>query len=187
VPSNVRNLAVAIGDATVTLTYEIPSGADRVVIMRSSAGVAAQTVYSGNSNTYTDRGLTNGTEYRYVVASVDGAGNRSGGVAIVVTPSRNLLKAPKDGARLKRPPKLAWARQAETAYYNVQLFRGDVKILSRWPRKATLPLRKSWKFNGRRYTLTRGLYRWYVWPGFGPRVQATYGQMLGARSFQIVR
>ncbi len=53
--------------------------------------------------------------------------------------------------------------------------------------KANLVLQKKWKFQGRKYTLTAGVYRWYVWPGFGARAAANYGEMLGFSSFTIVR
>jgi hypothetical protein len=66
------------------------------------------------------------------------------------------------------------------------LYRGSVKILSAWPVKANLVLQKRWKFQGRKYTLTAGGYRWYVWPGFGARAAANYGEMLGFSSFTIV-
>jgi len=170
----------------VTLRYDIPDGVDHVVIKRSTSGGAAERVYSGTADTFTDRGLSNGTEYRYVVACVNQAGNESTGVVIVLVPRRNLLRFPKDGARLKKAPKLMWARDAEASYYNVQLMRKGVKILSSWPSKPTYKLSKSWKYRGRKYKLKPGTYQWYVWPGYGPRSQVVYGQLLGSRSFRIV-
>ena len=107
-------------------------------------------------------------------------------MAIAVTPRRNYLRSPKDGAKLSKPPKLVWVRNSEASYYNVQLFRGNRKILSTWPSKATLLLSRAWKYQGHRYTLSRGTYRWYVWPGFGARSNVDYGEMLGFSSFQIV-
>jgi hypothetical protein len=171
----------------VKLTYELAPGVDHVTISRSAANENAQTVYEGVATSWTDRGLANGVEYRYLVRSADAAGNSSPGVAIAVTPRRNYLRAPKDGARLRKPPKLVWVRNAEASYYNVQLFRGDEKILSAWPSKATFRLRSRWTFQSAKQRLTAGAYRWYVWPGFGPRSRVDYGAMLGSRTFQIVR
>jgi hypothetical protein len=171
----------------VTLTYELAAGVDHVTITRSTATGDPKTVYEGNATSFTDRGLANGIEYRYVVRSADATGNRSAGVAIAVTPRRNYLRAPKDGARLKKPPKLTWARNAEASYYNVQLFRGEQKILSRWPVRASLKLKRTWKYAGRKYRLTKGIYRWYVWPGYGAPSEADYGELLGSRTFEIVR
>jgi hypothetical protein len=171
----------------VTLTYELAAGVDHVTIRRSTADGDARTVYTGNAMSFTDRGLANGVEYRYVVRSADAAGNSSPGVAIAATPRPNYLRAPKDGARLSKPPKLTWARNGEASYYNVQLFRGEQKILSMWPVKASVKLRRTWKYQGKHYTLTKGLYRWYVWPGFGARSNVDYGELLGSKSFQMMR
>ncbi len=122
-----------------------------------------------------------------MIVSVAPNGQQSAGVAAVALPKPSLLRSPKDGARLKKPPKLLWAKNSEAAYYNVQLFRGKVKILSTWLVPASLALKRTWKYQGRRYTLTRGVYRWYVWPGFGARSAVDYGDLLGSRSFEITR
>ena len=39
----------------------------------------------------------------------------------------------------------------------------------------------------KRYALTPGVYTWYVWPGFGPRSAAEYGQLVGSSTFTVVR
>jgi hypothetical protein len=183
----VSDLRAVAGDARVTLTYKLAAGVDHVTITRSAASGDPQKVYEGNATSFTDRGLANGVEYRYVVRSADAAGNSSAGVAIAVTPRRNYLRAPKDGARLRKPPKLVWVPNAEASYYNVQLFRGEEKILTAWPSKATFRLRSRWTFQGARQRLAAGHYRWYVWPGFGARSRVDYGAMLGSRTFEIVR
>jgi hypothetical protein len=187
-PANVTGFKAVAGDGRVQLSWQIPSGVDHVVITRAlTAGGNAQQIYTGSGRSYTDRGVTNGLEYRYLIISVSQRGDQSAGVAAVALPRRNLLRSPKDGAKLKKPPKLMWSKNSEAAYYNVQLFRGNVKILSFWPLKPSLALKRTWKYQGHRYTLTRGTYRWYVWPGFGARAKVDYGEMLGARSFQITR
>jgi hypothetical protein len=144
-------------------------------------------VYSGTARTFTDRGLTNGVEYRYVVVVDDAAGNQSVGVALVVVPRRDLLKSPKNGARLKKAPRLVWTADAEADYYNAQLLLSGVKVLSAWPTRPQLQLRKTWRFSGRKYALKPGLYTWYVWPGYGARASVDYGELLGSRTFRIVR
>jgi hypothetical protein len=184
-PPEVTNLRAVAGDRRVTVTYKLVAGIDHVTINRSTANGDPQTVYEGNATAFTDRGLANGVEYRYVVRSEDGAGNSSPGVAIAATPRRNYLRAPKDGAKLKAPPKLTWATNGEASYYNVQLFRGEVKILSTWPIRSTFQLKRTWKYKGRKYKLAKGVYRWYVWPGFGPRSAVDYGELLGSKTFQI--
>ena len=48
-------------------------------------------------------------------------------------------------------------------------------------------LTRQWKYAGKRYKLTPGIYTWYVWPGIGPRSAAEYGPLIGSSSFRIVR
>jgi hypothetical protein len=192
-PADVPNLQLFPGDGFVRLVWGAVPGAARYLVYRSASGARAladghgEVVYTGTATTYTDRGLRNGVEYRYVVVSEDAAGNQSAGVGSAAVPRVNLLRSPKDGAKLKQPPKLVWARNAEANYYNVQLFRGQVKILSTWPLGASVKLKRTWKFQGRRYTLTKGVYRWYVWPGFGARSAVDYGELLGSNSFEMTR
>jgi HYR domain len=188
IPQNVRSLKAEAGDRRVRLSWQLPAGIDHVVVARSlTAGGDAQNVYTGKAESFLDRTVVNGLEYRYLVVSVDAAGNASAGVAAVALPKASLLRSPKEGARLKKPPKLVWVRNAEAAYYNVQLYRGDRKIFSAWPNRAALTLKRTWKYERRKYTLTPGTYRWYVWPGFGARSAVDYGESLGFSTFQIVR
>jgi len=187
-PPNVGVVGVAALDGTLVLTWQPPPGRDHVVVTRSNSdGSAEKVVYSGEGSRYEDQGLENGIEYRYVIRCVDASGNRSAGVAIVAVPHRNMLRSPKDGAALKKPPKLVWARDAEADYYNLQLLRNNVRIFAAWPTKTTFALKKGWKYQGRKYALRPGRYEWFVWPGVGPRKDATYGTLLGARSFVILR
>jgi hypothetical protein len=187
-PQNVRSLKAEAGDGRVRLTWQLPAGVDHVVVARSlTAGGDAQDVYTGKAESFLDRTVVNGLEYRYLVVSFNAAGDASAGVAAVALPKASLLRSPKEGARLKKPPKLAWVRNAEATYYNVQLFRGERKILSAWPNRAALTLKRTWKYERSKYSLSPGTYRWYVWPGFGPRDAVDYGELLGFSTFQIVR
>jgi hypothetical protein len=192
-PPDVTRLQVVTGSGFVRLTWAAVNGAVQYLVYRSQGAALeladghGDMVYKGTKTTYTDRGLKNGVEYRYVVVSQDAAGNQSSGVAAAAMPRVNLLRSPKDGARLKTPPKLIWARNAEASYYNVQLYRGQVKILSSWPIAATMKLKRTWKYEGKRYTLAKGVYRWYVWPGFGARAAVDYGELLGSNSFSMIR
>jgi hypothetical protein len=187
-PPDVATISVTLYDRAILLTWQAPADCDHVVVSRSySDGSAEQVVYSGKGKAFEDQGLQNGIKYRYVITCVDADGNRSGGVAIVASPVRNMLRSPKDGARLKKPPKLAWAKESDADYYNVQLFRNGARIFVAWPTRTALALKSTWKYRGRTYTLKPGRYQWYVWPGFGPRKEINYGALLGARSFLIRR
>jgi hypothetical protein len=91
------------------------------------------------------------------------------------------------GARIVAPPQLAWTPKRYADYYNVQLFRGGTKVLSIWPTAASIQLTRTWRFAGHRHRLKPGSYRWYVWPGFGPRAANNYGRLIGTGTFVIVR
>jgi hypothetical protein len=191
-PPEVQRLAVKPLDHGALITWQIPQGAREAIVTRFTSGTRVrssvrdgQIVYRGPGTRFVDRGLQNGVEYRYVVVTVDAAGNESAGVAIVVFPRRDLLRTPKDGARLKKAPRLVWTKDPQAAYYNVQLLRNGVKILSVWPTKPAFTLRRTWTYQGRRYALTAGSYEWFVWPGYGPRSEVNYGELLGGRSFTI--
>jgi hypothetical protein len=190
-PPDVTGLTAKGGPAKVTLSWSKPAGDDfdHVVITRGEAlvGAAPTQIYEGAGTSLVDRGVRNGVQYRYVVASVDRSGNTSAGIAVVAVPRRLLLVAPLDGARLAKPPLLRWLAIKGADYYNVQLFRGTTKILTIWPLKHEFALRRTWKFGGRKITLTPGTYHWYVWPGFGARAAVRYGNMLGSSSFAMTR
>jgi hypothetical protein len=50
---------------------------------------------------------------------------------------------------------------------------------------ASFRLPRSWTFEGKKYTLRRGTYRWYVWPGHGARARARYGTLIGGSLFRV--
>ena len=194
-PGNVTNLTAVAGNKVVTLTWTKPTAKDfdHVVITRtiSQTGAGKTIVYTGSGTKFVDHKVTNGVEYRYLVVSVDKSGNASAGVAVTATPKVPPLSAPKNGAKLKKPPTLKWLKVGGASYYNVQILRGNgvegPKILSTWPVKSKLLLKRTWKFNGRKYKLTTGVYTWLVWAGFGPRSDNKYGPLLGMSTFRMTK
>jgi hypothetical protein len=188
-PDDVAGLKVQAGNRRAVLSWTLPdaSDLDRVAVTRTVRGSGAReaTVYVGRGNRFEDRNLRNGVVYRYLVVASDRAGNRSPGVAALARPLAPKLIQPPDGARVTGPPRLLWARVSNASYYNVQLFRGTQKILTTWPTSNRLTLPRSWTYGGRRQALRPGVYRWYVWPGFGERSRARYGAVLGQSSFVI--
>jgi hypothetical protein len=186
-PAEASGFKVKPGDHRVVVRWKLPkdSDFDHVVLVRSTtrSSQATKVVYTGRGTSYTDRRLSNGVAFRYTLATVDAAGNRSGGVSATATPHTIYLVKPADGARIKAPPTLVWVPAAKATYYNVQLYRGGTKVLSAWPTPNQLRLTSSWKYRGRRYRLQPGTYRWYVWPGIGPRRAAKYGRLLGQSTF----
>jgi hypothetical protein len=186
-PANVGRASAKSSSRRVELAWAKPPDRDftRVTITRSRTdrpGVVT-VVYDGDATRFTDTNVENGVEYRYVIVSVDGAGNRSAGIAITVRPRRQLLFFPANGARVKRAPVLVWAVVPSVGYYNVQVYRNGQKVLSAWPTDHRLFLRETWTYGGRSYTLGPGTYRWYVWPGIGQRSAAKYGPLLGSSTF----
>jgi hypothetical protein len=187
-PGNVKRLKRNVTYRTLKLSWSRPSDSDfdhvEVFVSTSVKSLPRTPVYKGRASGYTNKRFRNGLYYRYAVVSYDHAGNASRGTAAVVPPSI-LLRSPGDGRRVHAPPLLVWARVSKATFYNVQLYFGAQKVLSAWPNSAKLKLPRSWRYEGRRFRLRNGSYRWYVWPGFGPRSKARYGQLLGQSSFKV--
>ncbi|HET7854951.1 MAG TPA: Ig-like domain-containing protein, partial [Gaiellaceae bacterium] len=135
------------------------------------------------------------TAHIFEVRAIDAAGNVDPTPAIlrwtILVPATrrartaSALLAPRAGARVTSPPLLRWRRVPRASYYNVQLRRGSVKVLSAWPTRTRLQLRARWTYLGRERRLTPGTYRWYVWPGYGKPAQRRYGRVLGSRTFTV--
>jgi len=165
------------GNGTATITWAVSADAALVRVRRGET-----VVYTGAGTTFTDKGLDNGVLYRYAVTAYDEAQN-SATSSVTVRPSGPLVE-PAANAVVSRPPRLAWKPTPKATYYNVQLWRRG-RILSLWPRGTSLQLPRRWTYKGRRYRLTDGRYRWYVWPGYGPRKEKRFGKLLGSSSFVV--
>jgi hypothetical protein len=147
---------------------------------------AETVVYRGTDAAVSDGGLAIGHKYRYRVAGFDQAMNRAE-QSIVMT-ATGALFGPLPGARVASPPRLVWSPVKGASYYNVQLIRGGRKVLSAWPARPSFQLRRTWVYRGRRYRLRPGVYRWYVWPGFGRISAARYSRNpLGSSSFVMTK
>jgi HYR domain-containing protein len=190
-PDDVRGVAVTIGNRQLKLTWKPPRAADfdHVGITRSSTvpGASEWPVYQGSGTSFSDKRVLNGTDYRYVIIAYDHAGNRSAGIAVVAAPKAPLLVRPANGAKITLPPMLLWVPSAGASYYNVQVFRGRQKINSAWPATDRLKLPATWTYARRRFRLTPGLYRWYVFPGYGARGDSRYGPVLGTSTFIVTK
>ena len=173
------------GNRRVALAWSWPPEAEASEVLRFAPEAPPASVFFGQSTGYVDSGLKNGTPYRYSVAVLDRAGNRAE-TQVRAVPTASKLLSPARGARVRTPPLLIWKPVRRASYYNVQLYRAR-KLLTDWPRKAQLQLRRSWRFRGQRVRLVPGRYRWYVWPGFGRRSAHRYGRLLGASKFRVVR
>ena len=168
----------------IALSWRASPDAVRADVARSPgrAGAARSVVYAGPVKSFTDTSARIGVRYTYSVTVYDAAGNPASR-RVTLRPSG---LDPAAGARLEEPPLLRWEKERGARYYNVQLFRGHTKLLSAWPTRTALQLRRSWTYRGRRHRLTGGHYRWYVWPGLGSRADHRYGDLIGHSSFSIV-
>jgi hypothetical protein len=129
--------------------------------------------------------------HSFEVRAIDAAGNADATPAvhrwtIAAAPRRakaaSALLAPRPGARVTSPPLLLWRRVPRASFYNVQLYRGRVKVLSAWPTRPRLQLRARWTYRGRQRKLSAGTYRWYVWPASSAN---RYGRLLGQSTFRV--
>jgi hypothetical protein len=186
-PTAVTGTHAAVGYRRLVLSWTAPADADHVVVLRGTTAkkAASEQVYSGPASSSTESKYANASYHRYSIKSYDKAGNASAAIDVVVTPSA-LLLAPVDGAKLhaKKPQVFRWRAIPNATYYNIQLWGGGRKVLTSWPRGSTFRLPARWKSQGHSYRLTRGSYTWFVWPGFGPRANGRYGDLVGHAQFR---
>jgi hypothetical protein len=187
-PGKVRKLNLKVRYGSLALSWLPPADADldHVLVRRArgAKGSAQTTVYDGSGRKYVDRRFENGSYFIYRVRSYDGEGNASGTTAAAVSAAA-LLRAPRNGGVVRTRPTLRWAAVPGATYYNVQLYRGTQKLLSTWPLKEELALARRWVYQGRVSRLEKGVYRWYVWPGFRARSRGEYGHLLGTATFTV--
>jgi hypothetical protein len=183
-PPTVTGITVATGNRTARLRWTL-SPDTQVAVFRSTnkKGSANPKIYEGTGGALTDTKLTNGVWYHYTLAATDQAGNQATAGADALPLA---LTSPPQGTTLKKAPLLTWVKVPGASYYNVQMFHAGRKVLSEWPVTTKLKLTKTWKYKGKKYRLKHGRYRWYVWPGYGPRKASKYGKLLGG-SFFLVR
>ena len=91
VPAAPANLTAAAGDAQVTLSWDMVTGADEYQVYRAATPSGTLTRIAAGTTitdpTYTDTGLTNGTAYRYTVRAVNAAGESPDSTEVSATPA----------------------------------------------------------------------------------------------------
>jgi hypothetical protein len=145
-------------------------------------GKSTTAVYSGHAPSFRDAGLRPGVAYHYTLRSQDDAGNTA---VSKITAKLTALYTPPNGAVVRRGTVLGWIAKPGATYYNLQFFLHGRKVMSVWPVGSSLRIPGSWTYQGHTYRLTRGTYRWYVWPGRGARSKAVYGPLLGSSQFRV--
>jgi hypothetical protein len=172
-----------------SLTLSWTAGKDVVVtkVTRSPGPKGKKTgvVYQGKARRFVDKKLGTGTKYWYQVTLVDQAGNESS-KTIGMQATAGIF-APADGAVVGEPPVVQWAPVSKARFYNLQLWRGNLKLLTTWVKKPKLALPLHWSMKGARHSLVDGSYRLYVWPAFGTTRAPRYGKLLGQVDFVVKR
>ncbi|HEV3478928.1 MAG TPA: hypothetical protein VG144_05715 [Gaiellaceae bacterium] len=184
-PPTLLAVTTTRGNRSVELAWRKSADTRLVQVVRAPGreGQGESVVYSGSETGFKDTGLLVGKKYEYRVAGIDEAANRAEHkVDLVAT---GALLSPTPGERVKEPPRLVWTPVKGATHYNVQLIIRGRKVLSAWPARPGFRLRRTWIYNGRRYQLRPGLYRWYVWPGYRRRSVSKYGRLLGSSTFAV--
>jgi hypothetical protein len=182
-PPTVASITAKNRNRKIDLRWKASPDTQLVEVTRAPGlrGAGVSVIYRGPAASYRDTGLKVGARYHYVVTAIDPANNRAA-KSFAATATGALL-SPLPSASVGKAPLLVWAPVRRASYYNLQLMRGGRKILSVWVTRSRFQLRRTWVFNGRRYRLRRGVYHWYVWPGFGLFSAGRYGRLLGGSSF----
>jgi hypothetical protein len=150
-------------------------------------GVSESVFYEGVRRQFIDHSVTTGVSYRYTLLAIDRAGNSA--AKTIRATARAALLRPLPGIGLRSPHAIlfAWDSAPQASYYNLQLWFKGHRIFSAWPSVARFRLVAPWTYGGVKRYLRIGSYRWYVWPGRGPRTLGTYGSLLGSSTFLVTR
>jgi hypothetical protein len=82
----------------------------------------------------------------------------------VLPPASSPSPASAPAAQGTQARTFAWAPAPGATGYEVQLFRGDDRVLVERTEQTRLKIGPRWTYEGRAMTLRPGRYRWYVWP-----------------------
>jgi hypothetical protein len=177
----------ARGAKAITVTWTAGADVARARLMRAPGlkSKKAAVVYEGAAKRFVDRKVVLGTKYWYGLTVYDQAGNLASKTVGLKPPAG--IVSPRQGAVVSKPPQVAWSPVAKARFYNLQLWRGRLKVLTTWVRAPRLTLKRSWKSRGNRQSLVDGPYRIYVWPAFGTTKNPRYGKLVGQVSFVVRR
>jgi hypothetical protein len=170
-PPKLTELTTEAADRVVSLKWKDSKDVVHLTIQRGAA-----TIYDGKPiASFADKQLRNGVRYTYTLTGTDAAGNPAT-AKIVAQPAPRLI-APRQEAHVSGGVTLRWRAVPKASYYNVQLWRKGVKVLTTWPSVPVLHVPR----------LPAGRYVWHVWPGLGPRNRHRFGALIGSSSFVVTR
>ena len=177
----------APGDRRIDVKWRQAPDVTAVQVMRSPGLDSAleSLVFSGPGSRFRDREVANGRRYTYSVRLADAGGN-VGTASVSATAGPRLISPAAGAVRTPgRSVRFRWTPVRRASYYNLQLFSGGRKILSVWPDEPHYRLKRRWKHAGHSHRLRTGVYRWYVWPGFGSRRERHFGRLIGRRTLRL--
>ena len=135
------------------------------------------------SASFTDVKLKNGIRYRYQLSATDAGRERRQRQRDRASPGAREPRAGPEAEEAPAAP-LGHGQRRRLLQRAALLPRPQgAERLAGLDRK--LALRASWKYSGDAHRLTKGTYRWYVWPGYGTRKAAHYGKLLGSGIFVV--
>ena len=171
--------------AAIALSWTTSDGVVRSEVVRAPGlrGKKATPIFKGVKRTFVDRRIAPGRRYWYEVRLVDQAGNVST-TTVALAPAVGIF-SPLEGSTLTRVPTVTWSAVKGARFYNVQLWRGRVKVMTTWPAATKLTMPRTWKLSGKRQRLTDGRYKLFVWPAFGTAKKPGYGKLVGQVSFVV--
>jgi hypothetical protein len=183
-------VGVTLANRTATVRWTAGADAQQVSVVRKpgEAGAPARAVADGVPGTtreLADGPLAAGTAYTWTVTVRDVAGNAASASTSATVPTAAQAQATTTKSSSNARRSLRWRARPGAKYYNVQLFRNGRKILSAWPTAPHYMLKTTWRYRGHRHRLTTGLYRWFVWPGYGTRSQHRYGRLLARGAVRL--
>lgn len=189
-PPKLFDVRARHGNRSAQISWRKSTDTKMVEIFRTPgrSGQGESGIYRGSATGFRDAGLDVGRKYEYRVVAVDEAENRAEQKLGFVATGPLLNPTPGLRVSMSSPPTLVWAPVKGATYYNVQLMINGRKVLSAWPDRSSFRLRRTWLYKGRRYRLRPGVYRWYVWPGYGRITAARYARRpLGSSTFVVTK
>ena len=91
----------------------------------------------------------------------------------------------RSGSNVVEAPRFVWPAEPGADRYRVALYRGGQQIFERDVRATALELPRAWTHEGRAYGLTRGTYRWVVWPLFGSGEESRLGPAIVSADYTV--
>jgi hypothetical protein len=124
-PAAPTGLVATAGNAQVSLSWSASSGATSYKVQRSTtSGGPYTSVGSPTATTYTDTGLTNGTEYFYVVSAANATGTSANSAEVNATPMAPVTLPPvptnPQATAGDAEVSLSWSASSGATSYNVQ-------------------------------------------------------------------